>query len=83
MTDSKPLPPVKIQDGPTPGYAFAVFRDNPEYHDVQVEDWTRAATRALERHVAIKGGEMVMGVRPEPLRPFNLMCEYRVPRAAA
>jgi hypothetical protein len=72
------LPTVKVQDGPTPGYAFAVFRDNPEYHDLPDADWQLAAKRALERHVGILGGMLVGPIRPEPLRPTNFMCEYRV-----
>ena len=77
--EQQSLPPVSIQLGPTPGYAFAVFRDNPEYHERPVEVWDTAAKLALMRRVAILGGEVVSGVHREPLRPFNWMCEFRVP----
>lgn len=73
-------PAVSIQMGPTPGYAFAVFKDNPEYHQMPLETWNAAARLALMRKVAILGGDMITDVRPEPLRPLNWMVEYRVPR---
>ena len=70
-------PPVTIQMGPTPGYMFAVFRDNPEYHQLPVELWDAAAKLALQRRIAILGADLIGDLHKEPLRPFNWMCEFR------
>jgi hypothetical protein len=56
---------------------FAVFKDNPEFHELPVEIWDAAAKLALLRKVAILGGEMIGDLHKEPLRPFNWMCEFR------
>lgn len=70
-------PPVAIQMGPTKGYMFAVFAQNPEFHELPVEIWDAAAKLALQRKVAIMGATLIDDIKKEPLRPFNWMVEYR------
>lgn len=77
---SAELPHVNVQDGPhhrSAKFCFAVFKDNPDYHVRPLGEWEAAAKLALQRHVAIKGGDMVGVLHTEPLRPLNWMVEYR------
>ena len=76
----KTLPPVKVMHRPSvspgsPGFFFAVFSANPEYHKFPTDDWTHAAHAAIERAAAQHNFSVT--IRPEPLRPLNVMGEYK------
>lgn len=71
----KKATPIQIQIGPTPGYAFAVYKDNKAYHGTTREDWTKCATNALEMLAALEGWA-IKRVRNEHDRPYNVLMEY-------
>jgi hypothetical protein len=64
-----------LQLGPTPGFVFAVYADNPLYHGATREDWELCARNAIDRWVAMEGHRLVRVV-PEWDRPLNLLAEF-------
>lgn len=58
-------------------FAFAVYRDNAAWQDRGREEWTAAATDALEKFAAVRDLQIVAGPRPEITNRYNLFIETR------
>lgn len=59
-------------------FAFAVYQDNPPWHDRGREEWSAAASDALEKFIAVRGALQIMtGPRPEITNRYNLFVEVR------
>jgi hypothetical protein len=67
--------PIKLQIGPTPGDAFAVYADNPDFHDEDPTTWFKAARLALGMWAA-KGNHTVSQIINEHGRSFNMKMIY-------
>jgi hypothetical protein len=58
-------------------YIFAVFSENPAFHERPEDEWRMAARKALEKFAGLRNEQLVRGPRPEDAQPMNLMCEIR------
>lgn len=66
---------LRYESGST--FVFAVYQDNPDWHDRGRDEWTAAASDALEKFIAIRDAQIVAGPRPEITNRYNLFVEVR------
>jgi hypothetical protein len=58
-------------------FVFAVYQDNPDWHERGREEWSAAASDALEKFIAMRDAQIVAGPRPEITNRYNLFVETR------
>lgn len=58
-------------------FVFACYQDNPDWHERGREEWTAAATDALEKFAATRDEQIIAGPRPEITNRYNLFVEIR------
>lgn len=66
---------LRFEAGST--FAFAVYQDNPDWHERGREEWSAAAGDALEKFCAIRDVQIIAGPRPEITNRYNLFVEIR------
>lgn len=60
-------------------YAFAVYAENPAFHDSSYDAWRAAASDALQKHCAMKGAQIKLGPTTEAANRYNFMVETQAP----
>jgi len=58
-------------------FAFACYQDNPVWHERGREEWSAAASEALEKFTAVRDVQIIAGPRPEITNRYNLFVEVR------
>lgn len=58
-------------------YIFAVYADNPVWHQADRAEWEAGARSAIEKFAAIRGVSITNGPRQEDTNRYNIMAETR------
>ena len=75
--------PITLKYALNSHYVFAVFAENPAFHDRDREEWSHVADNALEKFAAVRGLQIKLGPRPEDMQPRNRMVECDKPIAVS